>query len=97
MYVDASAVIAILTFEPEKAAFSSKLEKSERIMISAIGIYEAILGIRRIKSCDLAAAQDSIDAFVRDTKAEIVSIDAAIGTRDDGACEVRQGPASRGA
>ena len=45
MFVDASAIVAILTREPEADALADVLENSRAAITSPIGIFEAVLGI----------------------------------------------------
>jgi ribonuclease VapC len=47
MFVDASAIVAILTREPEADALADVLEKGRSPMTSPIAIFEAALGICR--------------------------------------------------
>jgi len=48
MLVDASAIVAILTREPEADALADVLENSRAAITSPIAIFEAVLGICRI-------------------------------------------------
>jgi ribonuclease VapC len=45
MFVDASAIIAILTREPEADALTDLLEEARSPITSAVAIFEAVLGI----------------------------------------------------
>jgi ribonuclease VapC len=45
--LDASAIVAILSREPEWAALVAALERADGAATSAIAIYEAALGLRR--------------------------------------------------
>ena len=47
MFVDASAIIAILTREPEADKFTDVLEEARSPITSAVAIFEAVLGICR--------------------------------------------------
>ena len=47
MFVDASAIIAILTREPEAEALTDVLEEARSPITSAVAIFEAVLGICR--------------------------------------------------
>jgi ribonuclease VapC len=46
--VDASAIVAILTGEPERDALTDALERASEITTSPLAIYEATLGLVRI-------------------------------------------------
>ncbi|MBZ0262632.1 MAG: type II toxin-antitoxin system VapC family toxin [Hyphomicrobiales bacterium] len=79
MFVDASVIIAVLTFEDEKELFETKLKNAVTIVTSPIAIYEAALGVTRKMSCGVRDAQSAVSSFVNETEAEILSIDEAIG------------------
>ncbi len=80
MFVDASAIVAILTFENEKNEFELLLQSADRILLSAIGIYEATLAVTRKLECPLDVAGVSVRRFAEDTEAEIVPITSEIGS-----------------
>ena len=66
MFVDASAIIAILSQEPEKDAFIDALEATppdERIT-SVIAVWEAIAGLARRMSVPLAVAEGDVRDFL---------------------------------
>jgi len=79
MFVDASVIIAVLTFEDEKELFETKLKNAVAIVTSPIAIYEAVLGVTCKLSCGVRDAQSAVSSFVNETEAEILSIDEAIG------------------
>ena len=79
MFVDASAIIAVLTFEDEKELFEIKLKNAVTIATSPLAIYEAVLGLTRKLSCGVRDAQSAVSSFVNETEAEILNIDEAIG------------------
>lgn len=80
MFVDASAVVAILTFEDEKAAFEAELQGANRILISPVAIYESVLAVARKIECSIGIAQRSVERFCEDADAEIIPITAEIGS-----------------
>jgi ribonuclease VapC len=79
MFVDASAIIAILTFEEEKDAFEASLKNAVAIVTSPLAVYEAALGIARKLSCSQVDAETAVTKFVNETDAEIMIIDEVIG------------------
>lgn len=79
MFVDASAIVAVLTYEDEKEVFEAKLKTAAEIMTSPFAIYEAVLGVARKLSCDVQDAQAAVCDFIKEAEAEIAAIDAAIG------------------
>jgi ribonuclease VapC len=79
VFVDASALVAIVTFEPEKERLELSLESSAEVSTSALTLYEAALAITRKKEISLEAALAFVDEFVHESGAVIISIDAEIG------------------
>jgi ribonuclease VapC len=79
MFVDASAIVAILTYEAEKADFELLLQDAEKILTSAISMYEATLAVKRKPDCPVEVAETSVKRFAEDTEAEIIPITAEIG------------------
>jgi ribonuclease VapC len=79
VFVDASAIIAILTYEDEKTYFELKLKGAEAVVTSPLAIYEAVVGVARKLSCSISDAQSAVSKFVTETEARIASIDEAIG------------------
>ena len=56
MFVDASAIIAIIIGEPERLAFEARLEQADRIYTSPLAIYEAVMGVARIRRLSISDA-----------------------------------------
>lgn len=79
MFVDASAIVAILTYETEKEVLADRLAAAKRVLTSPIAIYEAVLGVVRRKACGLQEAREVVDSFLKETGAETVSIDDNVG------------------
>jgi ribonuclease VapC len=57
MFVDASAIVAILTREPEADALADVLEKGRSPITSPIAIFEAALGICRKRHASVEEAE----------------------------------------
>lgn len=79
MFVDASALVAIVTFEPEKERLELSLKNSAEVSTSALTLYEAALAITHKKEISIEAAIAFVDEFVRESGAVIIPIDADIG------------------
>ncbi|MFF8801883.1 MULTISPECIES: type II toxin-antitoxin system VapC family toxin [unclassified Methylobacterium] len=60
MFVDASALIAIATGEPEGKALAERLETAGAAITSPVAVYEAVLGIARKKQGGLEAARADV-------------------------------------
>jgi ribonuclease VapC len=85
MFVDASAIVAIITSEADFELLETRLEKALRVITSPVTIYEAVLGIARKRACSLDVSRESVDAFLQEVSITIVQIDSAIGSEAIGA------------
>ena len=64
MFVDASAIVAILTREPEADALIDCLEAAQAPTTSPIAIFEAVLGLCRKRHASVAEAEEDVRAFL---------------------------------
>ena len=64
MFVDASAIVAILTREPEAEALTDVLEKGQSPITSPIAIFEAALGICRKRHASVEEAGEDVREFL---------------------------------
>ena len=64
MFVDASAIVAILTCEPEAEALADLLESSRSSITSPIAIFEAALGVRRKRHASVGEAARDVDEML---------------------------------
>lgn len=77
MFVDASAICAVLLSEHEADAIIVKLDDAERLMTSPVAIFESALALSRETSGDLAGARRRITQFLVDWSFAIVPIGPA--------------------
>jgi ribonuclease VapC len=64
MFVDASAIVAILTREPEADTLADVLEKAPSPITSPIAIFEAVLGICRKRYGSVEEAERDVGEFL---------------------------------
>jgi|SRR4051794_9294773 ribonuclease VapC len=64
MFVDASAVVAILTREPEADLLADVLENARSPITSPIAIFEAALGICRKRHASVEEAEQDVSEFL---------------------------------
>jgi len=64
MFVDASAIVAILTREPEADALADVLENSRAAITSPIAIFEAVLGICRKRHASIEEVEHDVGEFL---------------------------------
>lgn len=74
MFVDASALIAIVTEEPEGRALAGRLERTGAAITSPIAVYEATLGIALKKQGGLKAARADIEMLLDLAQIRLVPI-----------------------
>ena len=64
MFVDASAIVAILNRESQADAFADAIEGSGAAVTSAIAIFEAALGLCRIRHASVEEATADVEEFL---------------------------------
>lgn len=79
MFVDASAIIAIIAQEEGWESLASRLSQAPRTLVSALSVWEAVIGLSREAQIPFEQAEALVDRFVEETKAEMVEIGATIG------------------
>jgi ribonuclease VapC len=79
MFVDASAVIAILSGEEDGDILAGKLDRADMALISPLAIYETAVGLARKRQCPIDEAQALVDFFVVESGAKVVEISEAVG------------------
>jgi len=78
MFVDASAIIAIIAEEAEARELAVRLARAERVAVSPIALYEATTGLARKRACSIEDAASLVEEFAEATGARIIDITAAI-------------------
>ncbi|CAO4135869.1 type II toxin-antitoxin system VapC family toxin [Methylorubrum extorquens] len=81
MFIDTSAVVAILADEPEAPAFAACIEAAGRRETGPHVRLEAVINLARILGLPVAAAQEMYDAFLEAAGITVVSIDDAVARR----------------
>lgn len=81
MFIDTSAVVAVLADEPEAAAFLACIESAGERETGAHVRLEATINLARILGLPVAVAQEMYDAFLEAAGITVVSIDDTIARR----------------
>ena len=63
-FVDASAIVAILTREPEADALVNMLDEAQKAITSPVAVFEATLGICRKRHVSVEEAAEDIREFL---------------------------------
>jgi ribonuclease VapC len=78
MFVDASAIIAIIANEPDRLSLSARLAQASEVYVSPIVLYEATTGLARLRACSIDEAQDLVGLFTNEVRASVTDITAAL-------------------
>jgi ribonuclease VapC len=78
MFIDASAIIAIMADEADRLLLSKRLAQASETFVSPIVVYEATTGLARRRACSIAEAESLVDAFVDEVRATMVDISVDI-------------------
>lgn len=76
MFVDASAIVAILTREPEADELADLLDAAPAPITSPIAFFEAALGICRKRQASVEEAEEDVRDFLEVAGIELVPITA---------------------
>src|SRR5215471_4286453 len=79
MFLDASAIVAILVEESDAAALARRLEQSAQPCTSPIAVHEAVAGVARRLNVIIRAAETSLDRFLMSARVRVVPITAEMG------------------
>lgn len=74
MFVDASAIVAILTAEPEADALADLLDAARSPVTSPIAVFEAALGICRKRHASVMEARQDVLEFLEAAAVRMVSV-----------------------
>src|SRR6266851_4571139 len=76
MFVDASAIVAILTREPEADSLADLLEAAPSPITSPIAVFEAALGICRKRHASVEEAEADVREFLELARIQLTPITA---------------------
>ena len=76
MFVDASAIVAILTREPDADVLADTLDAARAPITSAVAVFEATLGLCRKRHASVAEAQADVTEFLTVAGVQTVPITA---------------------
>jgi ribonuclease VapC len=84
MFIDASAIVAILTREPEADALADTLERARAPSTSPVAIFEATLGVCRKRHASVAEGQADVLEFleIAGVRTVAITINEAEGALD---------------
>ncbi len=74
MFVDASAMVAILTGEAERSALLRRLDKSMSPITSALAVFETVAAVSRKKAQSVTDSEEQVSEFIRSLRVRIVPL-----------------------
>jgi ribonuclease VapC len=81
MFIETSAIVAILAGEPDADAFLSVIEGADTRQTGAHVRLEATINLARILGLEVLAAQEMFDAFLRAAEITVIPITDPIARR----------------
>lgn len=74
LFVDASAIVAMIAREPEAWHFAQRMDRETDRLTSAISLWESVRAVARVRGVDIPEARVLVADFVRDAQPRIVPI-----------------------
>ena len=79
MFVDASAIVAILTREPEADRLADLLDQAREPITSPLAVFEAVAGLCRKRHASVEEAQADLRTFLEAARIRLVPVTAEDG------------------
>ena len=79
LFLDASALVALVAEEPEAAALMASLDRDPDLQTSAIAVWEAAVGLARVFALPPCEALDWLQRFMEQTQVRVAPLDAQAG------------------
>ena len=77
MFVDASALCAILALEDDAEDFANRIRAAERRVTSPLAVWEAVINLPRLNGLDVGASEKEVIKFLELASIEIVAVEPA--------------------
>lgn len=74
MFLDASALCAMITNEEDAASLSAKLEDAETRLTSPLAVWETVTNVARLMSMEHLWAQGIVERYLKDFRIEIIAV-----------------------
>lgn len=76
LFLDASAIVAILAREPEAYPFDQRVNRESDLVTSAIAVWEATRGLANARKMEFAEARRIVAEYLKDFQVRLVAIGA---------------------
>ncbi len=77
IFVDASALCAVLLAEPDAAHYAAKIRDATSVLTSPIAVFETVLAVARMADGNLLEARRDVADFLQRSRISVVEIGAA--------------------
>jgi ribonuclease VapC len=74
MFVDASAICAVLLSEPDAETYATKITQAEVRVTSTVAVFEAVLAYARSLDGDVGRARRDLAKFLKATNMQVMQI-----------------------
>ena len=79
MFVDASAIFAIIAQESDWRELSERLTRADQIFVSPLSIWEAVVGLAGESRYPFEKSEHLVNRFIQEIQATTIGIDDEIG------------------
>jgi ribonuclease VapC len=79
MFVDASALVAILTLEPDAQTLTARIEVESGLFTSPVAMFETVTAVARKSRLPAKRVLERVEAFLDDASIETRAVDQQIG------------------
>ena len=79
MFLDASAIVAMMTDEEDAVLLAPRLDRAETRLTSAVAIYETTAALARLKGRGVADAASAVFEFLERQRITVVAIAPEVG------------------
>jgi ribonuclease VapC len=77
MFLDASALCAVLLGEVDGDLYDAKVAAAAAPLTSAVAVFETALAVARVSGADIAAARRDVEGYLAASRVELVEIGEA--------------------
>ncbi|RFB76501.1 type II toxin-antitoxin system VapC family toxin [Methylovirgula sp. 4M-Z18] len=74
MFIDASALTALLTDEDQARELLARLQRDPKRLTSPLAVWEAAIAVARILALPISEAADAVDAYLKLIEIELVAV-----------------------
>lgn len=78
MFIDASALTAILTEEADGPQLLARLERSRKRITSPLAVWETAIAVARILGLSIRESGEAVEAFLALVEIDVVAVDPAV-------------------